>query len=163
MDCICNTAVTGVALRLVIVAPMTTPQSKGATMIELAISLTIMGLLLGLTVPRIGDQVDKLAVRGAARDIRTMLAVARARAIGGARPTSVHFHASDTTVVFVRKRDTLQLRPIGQIFDVSLKATRDSTAFGVNGLGISRANLSIVLRRKAAVETVFVSREGRVR
>jgi type II secretory pathway pseudopilin PulG len=136
---------------------------RGATLIELAMTLTIVGLMLGISVPRIGHQLDGIAARGAARDVRTMLAVGRARAIGGARPTAVHFHSVDTSVVLVRGRDTLQIRALGQIFGVTLKATRDSTAFGVNGLGIARANLSIILRRRSAVDTVFVSREGRVR
>ena len=127
------------------------------------ISLTILGVLCGIAVPRMGNQLDRIAVRGAARDVRTLLAVARARAIGTARPTAVHFRATDSSVVLRRGDDTLQRRALGQIYGVSVRATRPFTAYGVNGLGIGGANLSVALRRRAMAETVFISREGRVR
>lgn len=136
---------------------------RGATIVELVISLVTVGILCGIAVPRIGDQLDRIAVRGAARDVRTLLSVARARAIGGARPTAVHFRALDSSAALRRGRDTLEVRALGQVYGVSVRASREFTAFGVNGLGVGGANVSIFLRRHAAVETVFVSREGRVR
>jgi Tfp pilus assembly protein FimT len=136
---------------------------RGATLPELLIAMVTLSILVTIAIPRTGSTIDRIAVRNAARDTRTMLSVARARAIGGARPTSVHFHAIDTSAVILRGRDTVQLRALGQLHGVSFRATRDSTAFGINGLGIARANLSIAFQRRAAVETVFVSREGRVR
>lgn len=136
---------------------------RGTTIPELLISLVTLGLLCSIAIPRVGTQLDRLAARGAARDVRTMLTVARARAIGGGRPTTVVFGSADSTAGILRGTDTLQWRPLGQVYGVSVKATRPSTSFGVNGLGIARANLRIVFRRRTVQETVFVSREGRVR
>ena len=136
---------------------------RATTLLELMISLTIVGVLCGIAVPKIGSQLDRIAVHGAARDIRTLLAIARTRAIGGARPTAVHFRSSDSSVVLRRGDDTLQRRALGQIYGVSVRATRPFTAYGVNGLGIAGANLSVALRRRTMAETVFISREGRVR
>lgn len=136
---------------------------RGATIVELVISLVTLGVLCGIAIPRIGDQLDRIAVRGAARDVRTLLSVARARAIGSARPTAVHFNALDSTTVLRRGGDTLELRALGQVYGVALRASRPFTTFGVNGLGLGGANVSVALRRHAIAETVFVSREGRVR
>jgi hypothetical protein len=46
---------------------------------------------------------------------------------------------------------------------VALEATRDSLAYGPDGLGVGAANLRLVLRRGAAADTLSVSRLGRVR
>jgi hypothetical protein len=46
---------------------------------------------------------------------------------------------------------------------VELRATRDSLAYDPYGMGRGASNLSIVIRKGAAVETVFVSRLGRIR
>lgn len=132
-------------------------------MVELVIALVTVGILCAITIPRVGDQLDRLAVRSAARDVRTMLTVARARAIGVARPTAVHYSAIDSSMVLRRGTDTLERRALGELYGVSVRPSRPYTAFGVNGLGVGGANLSIILRRHAVAETVFVSREGRVR
>lgn len=137
--------------------------ATGATIVELVLSLVTVGILCGITIPRIGDQLDRLAVRGATRDVKTLLSVARARAIGRATPIAVHFRSADSSMVLRRGSDTLQHRLLGQVYGVSVRATRPFTAFGIDGLGLGGANLSIVLRRGAIAETVFVSREGRVR
>jgi hypothetical protein len=54
-------------------------------------------------------------------------------------------------------------RDLRSVFGVRLSASRDSMAYDARGLGLGAANLSLVIRRGAAAETVFVSRLGRVR
>ena len=44
-----------------------------------------------------------------------------------------------------------------------LRPTRDSMTYYPNGLALGGANLSIVVTRGSAAETVLVSREGRVK
>jgi hypothetical protein len=45
---------------------------------------------------------------------------------------------------------------------VRLHATRDSMAYGANGLGVGAANLRLVLSRGARADTITISRLGRV-
>jgi hypothetical protein len=49
------------------------------------------------------------------------------------------------------------------VHGVRLAATRDSMTYYPDGLALGGANLSIVLSRGAAADTVIVSREGRVK
>jgi hypothetical protein len=59
--------------------------------------------------------------------------------------------------------DTILRRRLGAVHGVTLSATRDSMAYAPSGMGYGAGNLRLVLRRRAAAETVFVSRLGRVR
>jgi hypothetical protein len=54
-------------------------------------------------------------------------------------------------------------RDLRATYGVRLAVSRESTAFDARGLGLGAANLSIVVRRRGAVDTVFLSRLGRVR
>ena len=48
-------------------------------------------------------------------------------------------------------------------YGVRISASRDSMAFDARGLGMGAANLSLVARRGRAVDTLFLSRLGRIR
>jgi len=52
---------------------------------------------------------------------------------------------------------------IGAEHDVQLSASRVRMSYSPTGIGYGAANLSVVVRRSAVVDTVFVSRLGRVR
>jgi hypothetical protein len=54
-------------------------------------------------------------------------------------------------------------RDLATLYGVRLRASRDSTAFDARGMGAGAANLSIIVGRGRAVDTVFLSRLGRVR
>jgi hypothetical protein len=60
-------------------------------------------------------------------------------------------------------QDTLRKREIGRVHDVRLSATRVRMSYAATGMGYGAANLSVVVRRNDSVDTVFVSRLGRVR
>jgi hypothetical protein len=59
--------------------------------------------------------------------------------------------------------DTVRKRDIGAEHGVELSATRVRMSYSAMGIGYGAANLSAVVRRRSAVDTVFVSRLGRVR
>jgi hypothetical protein len=54
-------------------------------------------------------------------------------------------------------------RDLHAMFGVRIASARDTMAYDVRGLGIGLSNLSLVIRRGRAVDTVFLSRLGRVR
>jgi hypothetical protein len=54
-------------------------------------------------------------------------------------------------------------RGVAHAHGVRLVATRDSLVYDAHGVGWGAANLSVIVRKRAVAETVFVSRLGRIR
>lgn len=131
------------------------------TLAELLLVLTIVGVLLALAVPRLVGVADRIAVRGAAGDLAATFAFARQSAV--LRRSSVAV-ALDTGRVRVAADDSVLLeRSMRNVYGVTLRSSRDSMAYDARGLGFGAANLMVVVRRGRVVETLFVSRLGRVR
>jgi hypothetical protein len=124
--------------------------------------LTIVGTLMAIAIPHGMKMLDRISVHAAAGDLAMTLASAREFAIASHSSVAVDF-TSQLGVRVRRGSEVLFSRNIASAHGVQLSQTRDSMSYGPLGLGHGAANLSIVVRRRAAVETVFVSRLGRVR
>jgi prepilin-type N-terminal cleavage/methylation domain-containing protein len=135
----------------------------GFTLIEQLLVLCLLATLLVLAVPSVIGTRDRTAVRTAARAVRDALALAREQAVASGSRAAVRFDAATGSVVVHAGTDSLLRLPLGRRYAVQVEASRDSTAYLPSGLGAGAANVSIVLRRGAAAETVTVSRLGRVR
>lgn len=133
------------------------------TLVELALVLAVAGVLALLAAPRAHGLLDRLAVRAASAELRGALALARDHALADGRATALHLDTAAGRVAVHHGADTLWSRPLAAIHGITLTATRDSLVYTPLGLGLGGANLSAVIRRGSAVETVRVSREGRVR
>lgn len=133
------------------------------TLAELLVVLALVALLTGLVLPPFKRGYDRLKTRAAAHEAMTAFFAARAGAISLGRRTAVVLDATNARVFVVSDGDTLMMRPVGAEHGVQMTATRDSMAFFPDGLGLGGANLSIIFARGAAVDTVLVSREGRVK
>lgn len=139
----------------------------GFTTIELAVTLSVIGVLLVIAIPRFLDLRDRAGAHGAASDVVSALTLARHVAIVRATRVAVRLDASTSRVMVEAARsgasDTLMDRPLTAVHGAALTTTRDSVAYGPTGLGYGAANTTIVLTRGQAAETVAVSRLGRVR
>ena len=135
----------------------------GHTILELIIVLLMTAVVLAIAVPRTVSMLDRISVHAAASDIAATLGSARTLAMAARLPVAVHVDTASGVLRVRRGPEALFSRNVGHAHGVRIKATRDSLAFGPRGLGLGAANLSIVVSRRAVVETVFVSRLGRVR
>lgn len=135
----------------------------GYTLAELLMVVSIAGVMLAIAVPRAVRLLDRIAVSAAASDVHATLAFARSLALAGGSSVAVDIDSSTGTLRIRRAVDSLLSRNVGQAHGVRVSSTRDSLAYDSRGLGRGAANLSVIIRRGAAVETVFVSRLGRVR
>lgn len=133
------------------------------TMLELLVVLSIVAVVLSLSVPRTLLVLDRLAVHAAAGDVAATLGTARTVALAGRSAVAIDVDTASGVLRVRRGVEMLWSRNIGQAHGVEVRASRDSLAYDGRGLGRGAANLSVILRRRAAVETVFVSRLGRVR
>ena len=137
-------------------------RAVGFTLPELLVVLLLASIVLGFAFVRLGAAADRAAVRAAVSEAASVFIAARNAAIYRRAPVAIRIDTlsgllltrADSLVL--RRRD---LRALG----VRLSASRDSMAFDARGIGIGAANLSLVVRRGQAVDTLFLSRLGRVR
>ena len=129
---------------------------------ELVAVLVLTAVILGIALPRMWHAAERAAVRGAVADVVSTLSTARqlAASHGG---VSVSIDAGAATIRVLRDGDTVMTRPLGGMFGVTIRSSRDSLAYDGRGLGSGAANLTLVVLRGTTVDTVVVSRLGRVR
>jgi Tfp pilus assembly protein FimT len=136
---------------------------RGYSLVQMVVVLALIAVLCGVSIPRLSDARDRSAVRGAATQVVTVFAVARSAAVLRASRVAVVIDPGAATLRVLAEAETLHVRALRPEFGVTLEASRDSVAYGPTGRGYGAANSSIILRRGSAVDTVFVSRLGRVR
>ena len=125
--------------------------------------MIIAGIALAIGVARARDALDRLTVRSAAGDVRATLRFARSIALAGNRAVAVDIDSVTGTLRVRRGAEVLLSRGVGQAHGVRVGRTRDSLTYDGRGFGRGAANLSVIVRRGLAAETVFVARLGRVR
>lgn len=137
--------------------------SRGFTLFELVLVLSLIGILTSLAVPGVARARDRGAVHGATSALVSALADARHQALRWQRRTAIRFDTAAGSAVVHAGVDTLSRLALRTLFQVSLDATRDSIAFYPTGLGYGAANTRLIVARGVFAETVTVSRAGRVK
>lgn len=136
---------------------------RGFTLLELLLVMLITGIVLAIAVPRGRSALDRAVVRSAATDVRATLGLARTLALAGYAEIAVDVDSARGLLIVRRGSDVLLRRAVEQAHGVTMRATRDSVTYDPYGMGRGASNLSVLLGRGAAAETVFVSRMGRIR
>ncbi len=136
---------------------------RAFTIIELTITLCILSILSAITIPRAAQFLDRIHVRGAVVEIESLFSAARHLAIARSAQSTVEIDTVGGIIHVVAGGDTARKREIGEVHGVRLSATRVRMSYSPTGMGYGAANLSVVVRRNVFVDTVFVSRLGRLR
>jgi prepilin-type N-terminal cleavage/methylation domain-containing protein len=133
------------------------------TLIELTVTLCILSILSAIAIPSAGKLLDSIHVRSAVFEIESLFATARNLAVARASQVTVEIDGAARTICVTADSDTLRRGDIGAEHDVQISATRQRMTYSATGMGYGAANLSVVVRRNLVVDTVFVSRLGRLR
>jgi prepilin-type N-terminal cleavage/methylation domain-containing protein len=134
---------------------------QGHTLIELAMVLALLGILLGVALPRMSGALDGIHAGQAAARIALAHGRARAVALNEQRVARVVL-TTDSLVVLVG--DSLRWRAPGPAMDgAALMSEPTETSYAPNGLAMGAANARYVVTLGAARVEIFVSRLGRVR
>jgi len=135
----------------------------GFTFIEVTVTLCILSILSAIAIPRAGQFLDGIHVRGAVIEIESLFSTARHTAIARGVPTAVEIDTAARAIYVSAGGARLRNANIGADHDVRLSATRSGMSYSATGMGYGAANLSVVVRRNSFADTVFVSRLGRLR
>ena len=133
------------------------------TIVELTVTICILGVISAIAMPSVGKLLDSIHVRGAVLEIESLFSGARHIAIARSAQTTVDIDTVDQAIYVSVGVDTLRKREIGKDHGVRLSATRVRMSYSATGMGYGTANLSVFVRRSSFVDTVFVSRLGRLR
>lgn len=129
----------------------------------MTVVLTLVAVLLGMALPSLKRGYDRLEVRSATQETLSAFFVARADAIANGRPSALWMDSRADRLTVASGGDTVLGLDLRARHGVHVSATRASMTFTAAGLGYGGANLSVILTRGAAADTILVSREGRVR
>jgi Tfp pilus assembly protein PilE len=135
----------------------------GFTLINVIGTVTVLALLTGVSTPRLLRYRDRLNVHAATMDIVSALARSRSVAFERSTRAATTFDAPSATLAVHSYGDTLEVRPLGALYGVSLAVSRDSVTYAANAMGFGVSNTRIIASRGAVAETVTVSRLGRVK
>jgi Tfp pilus assembly protein FimT len=136
---------------------------RGFSLLELTVLLTLVGILLAVGIPHLSLTRDRAAARAAMGDLAAAVSTARRSAI--LRRTLV-------AVVLDTGRAVVHVRAGGQIlfdrdlraaYGIALGSNRDSLVYDPRGLGYGLSNLTVTVRSGSIVDTLTMSRLGRVK
>ncbi len=136
---------------------------RGFTLLDVVVSMAIIGILYAVSVPKASAFLDSIAVQGATSDAFAVFSSARNAAVNGAAQATVEIDSVRTTMIVRVKTDTILKRDVGLIHQVKLSSSRPSITFSASGMGYGAGNLTLVIKRGRAIDSLFVSRLGRVR
>jgi len=141
---------------------------RGFTLIETLIALVIMGVLLALGLPRVGEWARRESVRGARRQVITYLAQARAAAIHRGCGSVLHLDPSGARVWVTAcalqggATDTVGgVDDLVNRYGVSFQSDGDSLTFTPQGLAFATASIRVAFRRGADSALLTITPTGR--
>jgi Tfp pilus assembly protein FimT len=139
-------------------------RARGAfSLLELTVVLTLAGFLLAMAAPRFAALRNAWSVRSAMTDVAASFSLARQTAIARRTPVAV---VMDTLHGRVRVRAagrSFRESDLRASYGVVLTANRDSAVYDPRGLGYGLSNLTVTVRRGTLVDTLTMSRLGRIR
>jgi len=135
----------------------------GFNIIELAIVLSIIAILSAIALPRAAAFIDSIEVRGAVTEIDALFSLARHVAIARAVQSTLDIDPVRGEIAVHIGTDTIRKRELEIAHGVRLRSTRASITYSQTGIGYGAANLTLIVTRNLASDTIFVSRLGRVR
>ncbi len=144
--------------------PYHSPVRSGFSLIELVCTLTIVGLVLLMTVPRFGEWRDNLAAERAAVQVSTFYRAARYAALLRATAVQIDLTSDTLRATYLGLRDSVFALVEGPAaYGVTLSVSRSTIRLHPSGWGWGAANTKIVLRRGQAAESLTTSRLGRLK
>lgn len=133
------------------------------TIIEMTVVVALAAAIFAIALPKASIFIDRIAVRGAVTEIESMFSLARHAAIARGSQVTLDIDAMRGTLSIRSGTDLIRSREVGSAHRVLLATNRTSITYSPIGVGYGAANFSLIVSRNRTVDTVVVSRLGRVR
>jgi len=133
------------------------------TLVETTVVVALIAALTAITIPRASGFIDSIEVRGAVTEIESMFSLARHSAIARGSQVTLAIDAAARTLSVAAGAQVIRTREVGLAHGVLLSTNRTSITYSPIGVGYGAANFSLIVSRGRVVDTVVVSRLGRVR
>jgi prepilin-type N-terminal cleavage/methylation domain-containing protein len=134
----------------------------GFTLIETIIAVCLISILTAIATPGFARVIDAIEVREATMEVETAFSAARHLAIARGTQAFVEIDPGLATVSVRIGTDTVRKRELAD-YRVVVQAAKTTMSYSAIGVGYGAANLTVVIRRNASIDSVVVSRLGRVR
>ncbi|MEO8577104.1 MAG: GspH/FimT family protein [Gemmatimonadales bacterium] len=135
----------------------------GFTIIETTIVVAFAAALMAIGLPRAWRFIDAIEVRGAVTEIESMFSLARHVAISRGQQVSLNIDVGARAISIRAGPEVIRTREVGLAHGVSLATNRTSITYSPIGIGYGASNFSLIVSRNRSVDTIVVSRLGRVR
>ena len=142
---------------------MRTADRAAHTIAELALALTLIGIIAAIAFPPLAATSARWRLRAAAGDVVNAMTYAREAALARGVPSAVVIDEAAAEVRVTSGADTVFRRALGALHGVSVATSGDSVRFAPDGLATGVSNLTVLLMIGSRVDSVVVSRLGRVR
>lgn len=136
---------------------------RAFTIIEMTVVLALASALFAIALPNAWLFIDRIEVRGAVTEIESMFSLARHVAIARGSQVTLDIDPMRGTISLRSGTDLIRSREVGSAHRVTLATNRTAITYSPIGVGYGAANFSLIVSRNRAVDTVVVSRLGRVR
>jgi prepilin-type N-terminal cleavage/methylation domain-containing protein len=136
---------------------------RGFSLPELTVALAMMAVLLSIALYRFTALRDATSVRAATADLGSAFSLARQLAVSKRHMVAIVVDTGRGVVELRSGGVRIVRRELSASYGVHLGSNRDSAVFDARGLGYGLSNLSIAVRRGHFVDTLTMSRLGRVR
>jgi prepilin-type N-terminal cleavage/methylation domain-containing protein len=142
---------------------------RGFTLIEILVVMTVIGALLGMSLPGFQRTIVRQSVHGARMAVASRLAVARGTAASRGCPAVMHLVVGADASVWVTSCPTTGagvdtigvVEDLSEKFDVTVVANRDSIVFSPTGLAQSTGWFAARFSRAGVTDSIAVSPVGR--
>ena len=123
----------------------------------------MMAVVLSIALQRFATLRDATSVRAATGDLGSAFSLARQIAVSNRRVVAIVLDTGRGVVEVRLGGARVARRDLGVTYGVRLGSNRDSAVYDARGVGYGLSNLSVAIRRGRFVDTLTMSRLGRVR
>jgi prepilin-type N-terminal cleavage/methylation domain-containing protein len=143
---------------------------RGFTILELLVVMIMIGVLMGLAIPRLMDAFAGNNKRAARSALVTLVAKARGTAVARGCRSAVHFTSGSNGSAWVTVCkvtgtgiDTLGgVDPVAARFNVTITASRDSVTYAPSGISFDGLSTTLRVISSQGQDSVFINQIGKV-